>query len=78
MVRKIHYSGSEDSIEDALHQLETDTAIGRMMADALERTVKGTYGHCERCLQAIASRRLLALPWARYCAACQDLIDNVR
>lgn len=78
MVRKTNYSGSEDAIEDAVRQLETDTVIGGMLADALERTVNGTYGHCERCLQTIPAQRLLALPWVKFCAPCQDFIDSVR
>lgn len=38
---------------------------------ALERMDRGTYGRCERCGRPIEAARLLAMPWARRCLACQ-------
>lgn len=39
---------------------------------ALRRIEDGTYGTCERCDDAIASERLGAIPWTRYCLGCSD------
>jgi len=43
---------------------------------ALERLSDGTYGTCERCGKRIAAARLGALPFARHCIACQEIVDN--
>jgi RNA polymerase-binding transcription factor len=38
--------------------------------DALRRLDDATYGICERCGQPIATERLAARPFARFCMAC--------
>ncbi len=47
----------------------------RMMLDeieaALRRIEKNNYGNCELCSKKISAVRLNAMPWARYCIACQ-------
>jgi DnaK suppressor protein len=40
--------------------------------EALDRLDAGDYGICLACDEAIAEKRLLALPWARYCVTCQE------
>ena len=42
---------------------------------ALQRVREGTYGVCERCGEAIAAERLVAIPEARHCVPCQQTID---
>ncbi|MBI3408295.1 MAG: TraR/DksA C4-type zinc finger protein [Planctomycetes bacterium] len=37
---------------------------------ALSRLEQGRFGRCEQCRKAIAKKRLGALPYTRYCAAC--------
>jgi len=44
----------------------------RMVDEALERLDAGDYGICLACEEAVAPKRLLAVPWARYCIKCQD------
>ena len=41
--------------------------------DAYQRLKEGSYGLCIHCDQPIGLPRLKALPWARYCIACQEL-----
>lgn len=43
---------------------------------ALEKFSQGTFGVCERCGQQILAGRLDVLPFARYCVACQEIIDR--
>ncbi len=43
---------------------------------ALRRMDQGTYGVCERCGREIDFARLKAQPYARFCMACQRLIEN--
>ena len=39
---------------------------------ALRRISKGIYGICESCRQPIPKKRILAIPFARYCINCQS------
>ena len=41
---------------------------------ALVKFAEGTYGNCENCGQPIAPERLEALPQARFCVACKELL----
>ena len=59
-----------DEVIDAIGA-ETRVAIAATR-DALERLVEGTYGQCERCGEAIAPARLLAMPEATRCINCAD------
>ena len=40
--------------------------------DAYQRLEEGSYGRCIHCDKPIGLPRLKALPWARYCIACQE------
>jgi DnaK suppressor protein len=44
----------------------------RQIREALDRLDVGGFGMCMSCEQPIAPKRLRALPWAKYCIACQD------
>ena len=44
----------------------------RQVEDALKRLELGEYGRCLGCGGAIPLKRLQAVPWARFCVACQD------
>jgi len=43
---------------------------------ALDRIHDGDYGKCANCGQPIQEKRLEAVPWARHCIRCQDLIER--
>ena len=43
---------------------------------ALGKVDEGSFGACERCGQPIPFGRLEALPFARYCVECQEIIDQ--
>ncbi|OGR83846.1 MAG: hypothetical protein A2902_02415 [Elusimicrobia bacterium RIFCSPLOWO2_01_FULL_64_13] len=42
----------------------------------LRKMEKGDYGSCESCRKKISSVRLRAMPWARYCIACQSRTET--
>ena len=46
----------------------------RLVDEALDRLDAGDYGICLACDEPIATKRLHALPWARYCVACEENI----
>ena len=49
----------------------------RMVEEALDRVQSGDFGFCLACEQPIPSKRLQALPWARYCVPCQEAIGTI-
>lgn len=57
-----------------LNRNTIDMKLLREIADALHRMDQGTYGICPECDEAITSKRLDAVPWARYCVTCQEQI----
>lgn len=44
---------------------------------ALRRISKGIYGTCEYCRRQIPKKRILALPFARYCIHCQTSNEGI-
>ncbi len=62
---------------EMLYRLSTEEqAILKRIERALERIEAGTYGVCLNCGGAIQQGRLAAVPWARYCIDCQELLDR--
>lgn len=53
-------------------QSNTDRVLLDMVDRALKRIRDGTFGECESCGNEINSKRLEAVPWTRYCIACQE------
>jgi DnaK suppressor protein len=79
----------DDSIKDLGDQATTaytreflfelgngDRRLLKEVVTALRKLDEGGFGECERCGEAIADRRLEALPFARYCIDCQRLIEQ--
>src|SRR5690349_10395784 len=46
----------------------------REVEAALRRIEQGTYGVCHECEEPISTKRLDAVPWAKYCVVCQEEI----
>ena len=59
-----------------LNRYTIDMKLLREIADALHRLDHGSYGVCLECEEAISPKRLDAVPWARYCVACQEAIAH--
>lgn len=71
-----------DAAEFAVNTAEQDVIAAtadirnqmlREIDRALKRVALGTYGECEGCGEEINPNRLKAIPWARYCVACQEM-----
>lgn len=76
---------SPDVVEFAIKSAEQDLSartadlrsqVLKEIDRALERVAGGHYGVCEGCSEEIASARLNAIPWARYCVRCQELVSR--
>ena len=48
----------------------------RAVEDAIERIDSDDYGICASCEDPIELKRLEAVPWARFCRACQEEMEN--
>ncbi len=57
-----------------LNRNTIDMKLLREISGALHRIDGGTYGICMECEEPISSKRLDAVPWARYCVSCQERI----
>lgn len=52
--------------------VEVRSQMLREIDRSLRQLVKGSYGICEGCGEEISPQRLKAIPWTRYCLACQE------
>jgi len=59
-----------------LNRNTIDMKLLREISDALHRVDSDTYGICLECEEPISTKRLNAVPWARYCVTCQELIAH--
>jgi DnaK suppressor protein len=57
-----------------LNRNTIDMKLLREIGDALRRIEHDSYGVCPECEEPISSKRLDAVPWARYCVTCQEEI----
>ena len=47
-----------------------------LIDQALLRIEDEEYGPCQNCEKAINPKRLAAIPWARFCIECQELLEK--
>lgn len=47
-----------------------------LIDEALLRIDDNEYGPCQNCEKEINPKRLAAIPWARYCLDCQELLEK--
>jgi DnaK suppressor protein len=47
-----------------------------LIDEALLRIDDEEYGSCQNCSKEINPKRLAAIPWARYCLDCQELLEQ--
>jgi len=47
-----------------------------LVDEAIRRVEDDEYGQCQNCEKSINQKRLAAIPWARYCLDCQELVEQ--
>ena len=47
-----------------------------LIEEALDRIEDEEYGLCVNCEEPVPPKRLAAIPWARYCLDCQELVEQ--
>lgn len=62
--------------EFLFHQSNSDRQLLGMVESALDRVRQGNFGQCISCGGEINSKRLEAVPWTRYCIACQEKLEK--
>lgn len=53
-----------------------DRLILKLIEEAVGRMEEGVYGDCINCGKPVEPKRLEAVPWTRYCIACQELEEQ--
>jgi DnaK suppressor protein len=59
-----------------LNRNTIDMKLLRQISDALLRIDHDTYGTCMECEEPISTKRLDAVPWARFCVSCQEALAD--
>ena len=62
--------------EFLFHQSNSDRQLLGMVESALDRVRQGNFGQCISCGGEINAKRLEAVPWTRYCIACQEKLEK--
>ncbi len=62
--------------EFLFHQSHNDRQLLQRVEEALGRIREGTYGECINCGNELNAKRLEAVPWTRYCIACQEKVEQ--
>ena len=62
--------------ELAIRTLDRESTLLRQVKGALARVADGGYGTCMHCEEDIKPKRLDAVPWTKYCIACQEAADR--
>ena len=57
-------------------QSNNDRQLLQMVETALQRIREGSFGECVSCGNEINPKRLEAVPWTRYCIACQEKLEQ--
>lgn len=57
-------------------QSNNERQLLAMVEEALGRIRDGSFGECVNCGNEVNSKRLEAVPWARYCIACQEKVEQ--
>jgi DnaK suppressor protein len=62
--------------EFLFHQSNNDRQLLSLVEEALARIREGTFGECVNCGNEVNPKRLEAVPWTRYCIACQERVEQ--
>src|SRR5689334_5856196 len=64
------------SKEFLFSQSNNDRQLLNMINGAMKRIREGSFGECMSCANEINPIRLEAVPWTRYCIACQERMEQ--
>ncbi len=64
--------------EVVITNLDRESRLLKDVQAAIARLANGSFGICLHCEEEIPEKRLKAIPWAAYCVACQERIEQQR
>ncbi len=67
----------DSSADQLLSLLEIRYRMRVTLDEALTRLREGTYGFCNECGEPVSNARLKALPFAKTCFDCQNVIEGL-
>lgn len=67
----------DSSADQLLSLLEVRHRMRIILDEALTRLREGTYGFCNECGEPVSNARLKALPFAKTCVDCQNVIEGL-
>jgi DnaK suppressor protein len=74
----IEQSANDEHHHEEFQVQEHEDYIRQEIEAALHRIVDGSYGYCEETGNPIGLKRLLAVPYARYCIKVQEFKEQQR
>ncbi|MGD9853283.1 MAG: TraR/DksA family transcriptional regulator [Nitrospirales bacterium] len=67
----------DSSADQIISLLEVRHRMRITLDEALTRLQEGTYGVCKECGEPVSRARLKALPFAKTCIECQNVIEGL-
>ena len=55
---------------------DSERDLVQLIHESLSRLDEGEFGFCTACSNEIKNTRLEAIPWAKYCLNCQELLEQ--
>lgn len=74
----IEQSANDEQHKEEFIVQEHEDSIRQEIEAALQRILDGTYGYCEETGDPIGLKRLMAVPYARYCVKVQEFKEQER
>ena len=83
--QKADDEGSQDIVDQANNAYNRELMLSLSNGErktlfeieaAIDRLEDGKYGKCTNCDDDISGERLRAVPWARYCISCQEMVEH--
>ena len=68
--------GAAHSKDLLMRRITGERGLLRNVEAALQRIRDGSFGECALCEKEINAKRLEAVPWTRYCTACQERVER--
>ncbi|TDI44057.1 MAG: TraR/DksA family transcriptional regulator [Acidobacteria bacterium] len=70
---------TDASTQEFLYSMSnSDRELLKAVENALTLMENDDFGECVECEERISKKRLDAVPWARYCVSCQELVETGR
>ena len=84
VISRLDHPSDEGDLSQQSHQEwiflncnKIEAGLLREVEAALRRIEDGSYGACQQCEEPISAKRLQAVPWAKCCVRCQEMMSEM-